>query len=323
VTEVASATWRALGTGIRLVVHDGELSSAREAVERVLDEVDRAYSRFRPDSELSVLNARAGETVAIGTLLADAIGVALDAAERTDGAVDPTVGRAMRAIGYDVDFEEIAARAPSATASIAIRLEPIPGWRTVELSRVRREVRLRPGVELDLGSTGKALAADRAAAAARVAIVAGGTGDRGGVLVSFGGDNATAGTAPPGGWRILLAEDSETPTDAPGETVAIGDGAVATSSTTVRRWQRGETAVHHLIDPRTGGPVASQWRTATVVAATCVEANTAATAAIVLGDSGIGWLERTGLPARLVDVDGGIIRVNGWPEPDLRRTIDT
>jgi thiamine biosynthesis lipoprotein len=175
---------------------------------------------------------------------------------------------------------------------------------------VRREVRVRPGVELDLGSTGKALAADKAAAAAQSAI-----GAPGGVLVSFGGDIATVGAAPEGAWRILVAENSETPTDAPGEAVAIADGAVATSSTTVRRWQRGETVLHHLIDPRTGGPVASPWRTATVVAPTCVEANTAATAAIVLGDDGIRWLERSGLPARLVRTGGEIIRLGGWPDP--------
>ena len=316
-TEVTSATWRALGTGIRLVVHGADLAPAREAVERVLDDVDRACSRFRPDSELSRLNARAGETITVSQLLAEAIGVALDAAERTDGAVDPTVGRAMRAIGYDVDFEQIAAGART-RAPVEVRLEPIPGRRAVQLSRVRREVRLEPGVELDLGSTGKALAADRAAAAALAGIAAGG-----GVLVSFGGDIATAGVAPGGGWRILVAEDSETPTDAPGETIAVADGAVATSSTTVRRWQHGEAAVHHLIDPRTGGPVASPWRTATVAAATCVEANTAATAAIVLGANGLAWLERSGLPARLVDVDGRIVRVNGWPGPDLEGAAAT
>jgi thiamine biosynthesis lipoprotein len=216
----------------------------------------------------------------------------------------------MRAIGYDVDFDRIPGRAEP----LEIRFEPIPGWRSVELTRLRREVRLRPGVELDLGSTGKALAADRAASAAHDA-----DGHAGGVLVSFGGDIATAGVAPDGGWRILVAEDSETPTDADGETIAIRDGAIATSSTTVRRWQRGETTIHHLIDPRTGGPVASPWRTVTVGSATCVEANTAATAAIVLGGDGPAWLERSGLPARLVDTGGAIVRLNGWPEPDLPR----
>jgi thiamine biosynthesis lipoprotein len=169
-------------------------------------------------------------------------------------------------------------------------------------------------VELDLGSTGKGLAADLAAAAALAAIRAGRDPDRGGALVSLGGDIAVGGTPPAGGWRILIAEDSETPADSAGEVVAIESGAIATSSTTVRRWQRGERTLHHVIDPRTGGPVDSPWRTASVVAATCVDANTAATAAIVLGDRAIAWLEAVRLPARLVALDGTVTRLNGWPD---------
>ncbi|HLO35043.1 MAG TPA: FAD:protein FMN transferase, partial [Candidatus Deferrimicrobium sp.] len=194
--------------------------------------------------------------------------------------------------------------------------EPIPGWRSVAFSAARREVRVGRGVELDLGSTGKSLAADLAAAAALEAVaVAGGDPNRGGVLVSLGGDIAVGGTPPEGGWRILIAEDSETPSDAPGEVVAIETGAIATSSTTVRRWQRGERTLHHLIDPRTGGSVDSPWRTASVVAATCVDANTAATAAIVKGAAAIAWLEAAALPSRLVAVDGSITRLGGWPDP--------
>ncbi len=305
----SSATWRALGTGVRLVVSGASLEPARHAVAETLDLVDRTYSRFRDDSELSRLNARAGETVIVSPLLLDAIGAGLEAARQTSGAVDPTVGRAMRAIGYDVDFDRIARTG----APVVMRLEPIPGWQTVELSRLRHEVRVAPGVELDLGSTGKGLAADLAATAAHQAI--GGPSDAG-VLVSLGGDIATAGRAPEDGWRILIAEDSETPTDAAGEAIAIPAGAVATSSTTVRRWRRGPAAIHHLIDPRTGGPVESPWRTVSVVAANCVLANTAATAGIVLANDAVAWLERSGLPARLVAVDGAIVRLNGWPEAD-------
>ena len=307
---VTTATWRALGTGVRLVVVGGDLAAARSAVERVLDVVDRTYSRFRDDSEITAVNARAGQLLSISPSLVDAIGAALDAARRTDGAVDPTVGRAMRAIGYDVSFERLR---PTG-APIDLHLEPIPGWQSVELSRIRREVRVRRGVELDLGSTGKALAADRAAAAAFDALD---TPGGGGVLVSLGGDLATAGRAPGAGWRILIAEDSETPIDTPGEVVAIAGGAMATSSTTVRRWRRGDEVLHHLIDPRTGAPVASPWRTASVAAPTCVDANTAATAAIVLGERGVDWLAGTRLPARLVSVEGETVRVNGWPEAAL------
>ncbi|MEY2450400.1 MAG: FAD:protein transferase [Acidimicrobiaceae bacterium] len=304
-TDVSSATWRAIGTGIRLVVHDGDLVRARGAVEGILDAVDRAYSRFREDSEIVALNARAGEWTRVSPLLAEAIAAGLRAAELTSGAVDPTVGRAMRAIGYDDDFDLVGRDG----SPIELRLEPIPGWQSVELSAARREVRVPRGVELDLGSTGKGLAADLAATAALEATAGGG------VLVSLGGDIAVRGVAPDGGWRILIAEDSEAPTDGDGDVIAIDGGAVATSSTTVRRWQRGEISLHHLIDPRTGGPVVSQWRTASVVAATCVDANTAATAAIVKGATALSWLEASGLAARLVATDGSIVRAGGWPEP--------
>jgi thiamine biosynthesis lipoprotein len=308
VSEPSVAEWRALGTGVRLVVASGDLAPARAAVDDVLDRVDRACSRFRADSEVMRLADRPGVWQPVGPLLGDAIAAGLRAAHLTDGAVDLTVGRAMRAIGYDTDFEAI--RAPG--ASIELRLEPIPGWQSVELSEDRRSVRIRRGVEIDLGSVGKGLAADLAAAAAAAAIGPATAG----VLVSLGGDIAVRGRAPAGGWRILLAEDSETPPDATGDVIAVDGGGIATSSTTVRRWTRGEVTFHHIIDPRTGGPVASPWRTATVAAGTCVDANTAATAAIVLGDRAVAWLERAALPARLVATDGSVVRVGGWPAPD-------
>ena len=312
-TEPRTADWRAIGTGVRIVVVDGDLDAARHAVEGVLAEVDLAYSRFRDDSEIVALNARAGQSVPVSPLLGLAIDAGLRAARATDGAVDPTVGRAMRAIGYDADFDRI--RNPA--GPIELRLEPIPGWESVTLSADRRVVRVRRGVELDLGSVGKGLASDLAAAAALDAMRALAPDPaRPGILVSLGGDIALAGSPPEGGWRILIAEDSETPSDAPGEVVAIQGGAVATSSTTVRRWRRGDADLHHLIDPRTGGPVDSPWRTVSVAAATCVEANAAATASIVLGPAALDWLAAAGLPARLVARDGAVTRVGGWPDAD-------
>jgi thiamine biosynthesis lipoprotein len=309
VTTIRTQDWRALGTGARLVVAGADPGPAREAVVAVLDQVDRACSRFRPDSEISLLNARSGSWQPVSDLLGRAIAASLRAALLTDGAVDPTVGGALRAIGYDADFDLI--RNPA--GPIELRIEPIPGWHTVELAADRRSVRVRAGVELDLGSVGKGLAADLAADAAFDAI--GGDGGARGVLVSLGGDIAVRGAPPDGEWRILVAEDSETPADTAGELVAIREGGLATSSTTVRRWTRGDVTLHHLVDPRTGGPVQSPWRTASVAAGTCLDANTAATAAIVLGETGAGWLERAGLPARLVAADGSITRLGGWPEP--------
>jgi thiamine biosynthesis lipoprotein len=146
-------------------------------------------------------------------------------------------------------------------------------------------------------------------------------GSVGGVLVSLGGDIATAGRAPAGGWRILIAEDADMPADADGDVIAISGGALATSSTTVRHWRAADgRRLHHLVDPATGLPARSPWRTVSVVADRCVDANAAASATIVLGDEGRDWLARTRLPARLVAEDGAIVRLGGWPEPD--RTVD-
>lgn len=299
---LTDAAWRALGTSVHLLVTDpAHLDPARVAVDETLRLVDATYSRFR-DSELTRLNARPGERVRVSPLFATAIDLSLQAARATGGVVDPTVGRALRLLGYDADFDVIArGRAP-----LTVRVAPVPGWRAVDFDPGARVVRLPDGVELDLGSTGKALAADLAVSAALAA-----TG--GGILVSLGGDLASAGSPPPGGWRILVAEDSDVPPDSPGEVVSISAGALATSSTTVRRWSRGGVRLHHLIDPRSGLPAHGPWRTVSVAAATCVEANMASTAAIVLGSSALDWLRERALPARLVDDRGHVVRAAGWP----------
>ena len=190
-----------------------------------------------------------------------------------------------------------------------LHLEPVPGWQALQFDAARRALRLPRGVELDLGSTGKALAADLAADAALRA--SGG----GGVLVSLGGDISVAGTPPEGGWNVLVTDDSHSPLDGPGESIAIRDGAVATSSTTVRRWTSGGVEMHHILDPRTGRPAESPWRTVSVAAATCVDANIAATAALIRGADAPEWLAGCGLAARLVTEDGAVARIGGWPAP--------
>lgn len=305
-----TAHWRALGTNAHLLVLDGDLPMARAAVDALLDDVDRTYSRFRDDSELSRLQSDAGHWTTVSPLLWQAITTAIAVARDTDGAVDPTVGQAMRVIGYDRDFSLIGSRRSDEPSAFEIRLAPVPGWRAIGLHAAERRVRIPSGVELDLGSSGKALAVDLAVRAAAAAAPAGG------VLVSLGGDLATAGRAPDGGWRILADEDSETPPDTAGEVVAIHAGAMATSGVTVRRW-RGADGVerHHLVDPTTGAPVDGPWRTVTVVAETCVAANAASTAAVVKGDGALEWLDRQGRPARLVATDGFVVRAGGWPQP--------
>ncbi len=301
--ELASATFPALGTTALVVVDRPAAIDRAEALLRSgLEEIDLACSRFRDDSELSRLNAAAGEVVEVGELLTQALAVALRAAEMSGGDVDPTVGRAMDDIGYDRDFRLVERRGPS----WLVRVEPVPGWRSVLLDPRTRRVRVPRGVALDLGATAKALAADRAAASIAEAI-------GGGALVGLGGDIAVAGPAPAEGWPIRVVEDHRHP-DAAGQTVAIRGGGLATSSTTVRRWIAGNAEQHHIVDPRRGGPASEVWRTVTVAAPTCVEANIASTAAIVRGHDAARQLERTSLPARLVRADGAVVRVCEWPE---------
>jgi thiamine biosynthesis lipoprotein len=297
-------TWRALGTTVVVLSSEPpELAEAAATVHRVLDEIDRACSRFRDDSELCRLNAAGGSPIRVSRLFVRATRCALRAARLTDGDLDPTIGSSLRAAGYDRDFAAIRAGGP-------VRFRRAGGWRCIELDDAHSTVRLPPGVELDYGATAKALAADIAAAAA--ARDAGG-----GVLVSIGGDIATAGTPPPEGWPVRVAEDhSSSPIDAPGQTVALRGGGLATSSTTVRRWTRGDSELHHILDPASGRPARECWRTVSVAAACCVDANIASTAAIVRGARAPGWLERLGLPSRLVAVDGTVSFAAGWPEAD-------
>jgi thiamine biosynthesis lipoprotein len=297
----------AFGTSMHVVVTDPDtLGPATKAVEAVVAAMDLACSRFRDDSELSRLQAGEGRHEGIvSPLLAQALATAIRAAELSDGAVDPTVGTAVRNAGYDVDFDAV----PAEGAPLRLVVTPIPGWRRIRLSPASRRVEIDAGVEVDLGATAKALAADLAAKAALEVI-------RGaGVLVSLGGDVSVAGEPPDEGWNIQVAEDSRSEITPDGETIAIRAGGVATSSITVRRWRRGEVELHHIIDPATGLPTAGPWRTATVVAGTCVDANIAATTAIVRGDSAAAWLDGAGLPARLIDRSGRMTRVGGWPAP--------
>jgi len=295
----------ALGGSLRVIVTmPGSLRAAKAAVDEVVAAMDLAASRFRDDSELSRLNASPERDVTVSPLLAQAIAAALRGAELSGGAVDPTVGSAVRLAGYDTDFAQV----PADGDRIRLYAERVPGWRAVRLDRTARTVRVPRGVEIDLGATAKALTSDLAAAAASKAI--GGAG----VLVSLGGDIAVAGEAPAEGWSIQTSDDSAAPIDETQEAISITSGGIATSSTTVRRWTRGGVVMHHIIDPATGLPADTCWRTVSVVAANCVDANIASTAAIVMSRSAISWLEAGHLPARLVDLSGNVQRVAGWPQ---------
>jgi FAD:protein FMN transferase len=242
----------------------GEVAEVRE----LFDRWDRVFSRFRPDSELNGVNDASSEFVAVTTLFARTLTLALDAARRTEGLVDPTLGAAIEAAGYDRDFAELA--------DDGRRLAPsVPGgWRHVRVAG--RLVFRHPGTKLDLNSVVKGLAVDAA-----LGLI---DGD---AYVAAGGDVAVRGAVDvglPGGGALLLR-----------------NGGLATSGTTKRRWLRGGEPQHHLIDPRSGRPSRSRWTEVTVAAGSCLEADIAAKAAFLLDLEAAAWLDERGLPGRFSD----------------------
>jgi FAD:protein FMN transferase len=297
-----TATWRALGTYVHLSTsEETALEPARQIATRLLEDVDRTCSRFRKDSDLVRANSAAGSWTNVDPLLVKAIGVAMEAAAQTDGLVDPTLGHAMVAAGYDRDIALVLAESTD-PAGVPV---PARGGAWMDIQRDPAGAVMVPhGSALDLGATCKAWAADLIVDA--VAAEYDGT-----VVISLGGDIAVAG---PGGWPVAITETIDDPAGA--EVVHLPYGGLATSSTAARRWIRGGVIRHHLMDPRTGEPTSGRWRTVTATGATCLAANTASTAAIVLGDRAVGWLTERDIPARLVNTSGRIVRTQRWPEPE-------
>ncbi|MGV9713647.1 FAD:protein FMN transferase [Gordonia sp. NPDC003424] len=300
----------AIGTHIRLVTTDSvALPSARTMLAALLDDLDRAASRFRADAEISRINAASTAAhglrddeiiVRVSGLLAACLRAALRTEALTEGLVTPAVGQALCDAGYDDDLARVRSRAPRRRSAPP---EPAP----IDPARLDGQtLTLRAGTRLDLGASAKAYAADEFAR-----LIAAEVG--GGVLVDLGGDLATAGRPPRHGWRIGVA-------DADGRTrhtvTASHNQAFATSSTQARTWTHDGRAHHHIIDPRTGLPADTRWAQITCAGPTALQANAAATAAVILGDDAIDWLTARHIPALLITTAGKRHRVGGWPLDD-------
>ncbi|WP_076263648.1 FAD:protein FMN transferase [Intrasporangium flavum] len=303
-TPLASASFRAIGTTNTVLVTEPDVLDAALALTRShLRAVDRAVSRFRDDSEVSRLAARARRGPAeafVSPTFADYLDAALRAARLTGGLVDPTIGSALAAEGYDADLDAVRARGVFHQSVVAA----VPRWHSVHLNVSARRVSVARGTLLDLGASAKAHAADTIAAM---------LGDRlpGGFLVNLGGDLAVGGLVPEPGWAVGIV-------DAAGHTVQVVEStgqAVATSSTRLRTWQSDDGPRHHIVDPRTGRTAPGVWAQVSCAGASCLEANAASTAAIVLGADAPDWLAQQGVPARLDGVDGRVVTTPGWPGP--------
>ena len=282
VTALHASAFEAIGTTARVVVADPvALPAARALLVHELDELDRAASRFRSDSELVLLNQARGEERRVSPLLLEALSVAVRAAELTDGIVTPMVGRTLRLAGYDTTFALVAGRDGR---GFTPQFATVVDWRLLELDEERQTARIPPGVELDLGATAKALAADRAAAT-----IAGADGLRRPRQPRRRHFRGRRGPARRLGNPPRRPSRRDRPT---GPALRSRSRAVASPprAPTARRWRTASGELHHIVDPRTGRPARTPWRTVTVAAATCVDANTASTAALVLGEEAVEWL---------------------------------
>jgi FAD:protein FMN transferase len=295
------AEFSAFGTYGYLAVRRAEvLRRALRITRTVIKDVDATCSRFRADTDLARVNRAPGRWVDVHPLLVEAVRVAVRAAAATSGLVHPLLGRPLVTLGYDRDFRELREIETAPTDAPA---PAVDAWRSIELGEAR--VRIPAGTALDLGSTAKAWAADVVAAGLEQEL-----GEP--ALVSLGGDIAIS--APDGDpWRVAVAEQPSDLRERPACLVTLTAGGLATSSTRVRRWTRQGTVHHHLLDPRTGEPAVEVWRTVTATGPACVAANTATTAAVVLGDAAVPWLDRCGVTARLVAADGRVRVTGQWP----------
>lgn len=298
------------------VTEPGILGAAEEIVRDVVAAVDRACSRFRDDSELVRLQPLMPSGVKVSPMFQHLLERALDAAHLTGGDADPTLGAELAALGHGPREGAHAETTghpgmrsipvPPAPSTPAVPAPRAPGWSRLHLDA--GTLTLPADLRLDLGASAKAVAADLAAAEVHRQLGCG-------VLVSLGGDLASAGAGPkqdgePGPWQILV---QDLPSD-PAQHVSLAPGfALATSSTQKRRWTHQGAQVHHILDPRFGLPADTVWRSVTVAAPSCLEANAFSTAAIVRGFAALEWFRAEGIPARLVDSRGRVAATGGWP----------
>lgn len=290
----SEAAFAAMGGHAHVVVVGGDDEALVEAARWRLADLEERWSRFRPASEVSRLNAACGKAVEVSSDTLDLVELAIEAWRLTDGCFDPTVLPALAAAGYDEPFTSVMGR-PAGPAHVVAA--PSPGPAGVRVDRRTSTVSLPPGVQFDPGGIGKGLAADTVASELL---------DQGadGVCVNVAGDVRVAGSPPPGQRWEVAVEDPNDPRCELARLV-VDDAGVCTSSTLIRHWQAAGRRYHHLIDPATGLPTRTDLVAATVVAPTAWLAEVLTKVLFVQGvDLGTPTVSRLGGTGVVVRHDG-------------------
>ena len=290
-----------MGSEAHVVVVGGS-DCVLDLARRQLGKLEALWSRFKADSEVSVLNHAAGCPVGVSPETRILLERARAGRELTGGLFDPLVLDDLCTLGYDRSFEQLA-----------MAIDPVGSGGCGASDKVRSEwseeravfvddgqaVHLLPGTGFDPGGIGKGLAADLL-----VAELLDSGAD--GASVNVGGDVRVEGRAPTADGWVIAVEDPWSP----GRELArcaLRSGAVATSSRCDRTWRRGGVDHHHLIDPRTGRSAMTGLSAVTVVAGEGWLAEVVTKAAFLAGvDGALEIVRRTGTAAWLVADDGEV-----------------
>jgi thiamine biosynthesis lipoprotein len=290
-----------MGTDVHVIVADGDARHLVDIARRRIEALERRWSRFLPESELSRLNAAGGRPRVVSADTFELVRRGVAGWRATKGRFDPTVLQAVVASGYDRDFDDL--RGAIATAHPA---RPAPGCGDIGLARTANVVRLPEGIGFDPGGIGKGYAADLV----KVDLL-----ERGatGACVNIGGDLRLGGLAPGGeAWSVAVEDPRD---DSIATVVHIATGAIATSTSCKRAWQTGDGRRHHLIDPDTGLPADHGLISVTVVAGAAWRAEVLAKAAFVAGaDEGAELIVAEGASALFLHADGYFQRVGAIEE---------
>lgn len=276
-----------------------------------LERLEALWSRFRCDSDVSRVNATAGEPVTVARETVDILMAAERARVASAGMFDITQLRELEATGYDRTFESIERHVPRGPSNLVVRAAHVAAegarFQPVTVDEAANQARVDPGRGIDLGGIGKGRAADLVTALLL------GNGAMG-ACVNLGGDLRVLGETPEESGIVIGVED---PLDPPSELsrIEVRNAGVATSASTRRCWLTSTGPAHHILDPRTGSPASTPWASATVIAGSAMWADVLAKT-LLLGadpvdpDSGM----HITVPHVLVGHDGRHVRGGGFEE---------
>ena len=269
-----SLEFRAMNTGVFVAAEgDEDVMTSLVEVRDFIQDCERRFSRFLPDSELSCLNRNAGEWGFVSSDLMYLLVQSLTYFEETGGLFDPSMLTDLKRVGYNESLELVRARRK--TDQAASQRMPRPAFDAVEFDSMNSRVRLPAGMEIDLGGIAKGWIARHAAELLSLRAAA--------CAVSAGGDICFVGWPADGSkWSVEL----EDPRDANNTlaVLAVGPGAVVTSSISKRTWTQNGQKRHHIIDPRTGEPAKADWLSVTVIAPRMEMAEVYAKALLIGGE---------------------------------------